>query len=81
MKISESITKLQEILQTAGDVEVIALTDIDGAFVADFDLIFEAIDLPNEDETGFETVCALMEDPVDESHTRAVDLKIVRPQE
>ena len=80
MKISESIAKLQEILQTAGDLEVIALTDLDEGFIADFDLVFEAIDLPNEDETGFETVCALMEEPIDD-HKHPTALKIVRPQE
>jgi hypothetical protein len=77
MKISEALVKLQEILDKNGDLEVIAMTDADGVFIADFDLVFDVIELPSEDETSFETVCALLEDLGSDGPT-TTQLKIVR---
>lgn len=78
MKVSEAIKKLQEILDTTGDMEVVVLSDIDGQFIVDFDKSFEAIEVPNEDESGFETVCAMMDGFEGEHVPNKTDLKIIQ---
>lgn len=66
MKLSEAIKSLQMQLAEHGDLDVVSVTDIDTGFVVDMDRIFEVIELPNDDETGFVTVSAFVE-PIEEN--------------
>ncbi len=69
MKISEAIVKLTQYQKEVGDVEFVVLTDLDGGFVVEHGRNCEIVELPNEDETGFETVVAFLE-PMEEIEDR-----------
>lgn len=58
MKISDAIQKLQTILQSDGDLDVVSIDDVDGFFIVDFAKEFEVFDIPNHDENDFSQVCA-----------------------
>jgi hypothetical protein len=43
MMISEAIQALQEIIDDVGDLELVSIVDVDGAFLIDHNRIFECV--------------------------------------
>ena len=64
MKLSEAIKRLQEFEKEAGgDIPVVSMVDVDGAFCIEHDRIFDLIEIPDDDENldNPQLVCAFME--------------------
>jgi len=60
MKISEAIKRLTEFQKEVGDVDLVMVTDVDGAFIVE-DRLLEIVEIPTE--TGAMEAVAAFIDP------------------
>lgn len=89
MNVSKAIYMLERVLEEAGDIPLVCLTEVDGFLVFGVDVVFDVMELPGTETEPGELVCALMDPTDDDQHLwleedfedepeRKVGLSIVR---
>lgn len=87
MKLSETISKLTEIFNQDGDMEVIRMTEVDGRFFVEYGCIFDVIQVPDEnDNLGLPVVCFMEpiesdDEPTNNRPNRRGVLRLIKQRE
>jgi hypothetical protein len=74
MKISQAIKYLQKVKKDEGDLEIVCMTEVDGAFCIEHGRVFDVIQLPGEDDELEGPIVAFME-PVEENDGHYKEMK------
>lgn len=72
MKISETIKMLEQIKEEYGNLEVVGYTELEDEFIIDWNREFGVVEIPDDNEEDWFSVCALIETDDDEPHLKVI---------